>query len=357
MDRKVKFIGLLFASLSLVISSGVAAAKSDALQKYLGRNEESVESQLKSLDTKQLIEEIDAIASTEEADDKLMPFVSALFEKKNKVQDSELLKVIKDKTKAVKTREAMVDLYLHIHEKEPITAELKELLNSPDVNERVKTKIVAGARFTEKDVHLLKELIAKDDALVAFHSLKQLSKTNTNEAYTIASEILSNLDVSSKDKVSAALKSTAKYLKKQPLNHKNYAKTEEDFLNLSFKIIDTNDDTYLKDSAFFAVSELQSKKAIKKIIESNSVDKELKVFAIDQNFVTLKEILQNNPTESDIKVVIEAMNLYPIVDLAEALDNAMKTINNPQLKEEAKNAISIMKEQGVKGNEKWLDKN
>ncbi|WP_409276122.1 hypothetical protein V1499_11040 [Neobacillus sp. SCS-31] len=357
MDRKFKIIGLLFASLSLVISSGVAAAKSDALQKYLGRNEESVESQLQTLETKQLIDEIDAIASTEETDDKLMPFVSALFEKKNKVQDSELLKVIKDKTKADKTREAMVDLYLHKHEMEPITAEFKELLKSPDVNERVKTKIVAGARFTEKDVHLLKELIAKDDALVAFHSLKQLSNTNANEAFTIASEILSNLDVASKDKVSAALKSTAQYLKKHPSNHKNYAKTEEDFLNLSFKIIDTNDDAYLKDSAFFAVSDLQSKKAIKKIIESKSIDKELKVFAIDQNFATLKEMLQTNPTESDIKVVIEAMNLYPIVDLAKPLDDAIKTIKNPQLKQEANAAINLMKEQGVTGNEKWLDKN
>ncbi|WP_053366505.1 hypothetical protein [Bacillus sp. FJAT-27245] len=357
MDRKIKIIGLLFASLSLVISSGVAAAKSDALQKYLGRNEESVESQLQTLETEQLIEEIDAIASTEETDDKLMPFVSALFEKKNKVQDSQLLKVVKDKTKADKTRLAMVDLYLHKHEKEPITEELKELLKSPDINETVKTKIVAGAKFSGKDVPLLKELIAKDDALVAFHSLKQLTNANAKEAYTIASEILSNLDVAPKDKVSAALKSTAKYLKKQTPTPKNDLKAEEEFLNLSFKLIETSDDGYLKDSAFFAVSDLQSEKAMKKIIESNSVDRELKVFAIDQNFATLKKMLQTNPTESDIKVVVEAMKLYPIVDLADALENAVKTVNNPPLKQEAKDTITLMKEQGVKGNEKWLDKN
>ncbi|RDU38903.1 hypothetical protein DRW41_04940 [Neobacillus piezotolerans] len=357
MGRKIKVIGLLIAALSLVISAGVAAAKSNTLQKYLAMNEESVESELQSLDTEQLIEEIDAIASTEETDDKLMPFVAALFEKKNKVQDSQLVKIIKDKNKADKTREAMVDLYLHKHEKEPITEEMKELLKSPDVNERVKTKIVAGANFSGKDVPLLKELIAKDDALVAFHSLKQLSKTNAKEAYTISSEILSNLNVAPKDKVSAALKSTAKYLKKQSPTPNNDSKAEEDFLNISFNLIETSNDGYLKDSAFFAVSDLQSEKAMKKIIESNSVDRELKVFAIDQNFATLKKMLQTNPTESDIKVAVEAMKLYPIVDLAEALENAMKTVKNPQLKQEAKDAINLMKEQGVKGNEKWLDKN
>jgi len=178
--------------------------------------------------------------------------------------------------------------------------------------------------------------------------LKQLAKIDDEKAYIISSRILSNYKYESKEKVMASLKSTAKYLK-----HNKDKDLENEFIKLSFEIIENNDDNVLKDAALFSVSDLMSKDAISEIIKNKSVDRELKVFSIDQNFMTLKDILINNPTESDIEIVVEAMELMPIVDLLEDIEKVMDNIKDKNLQQRCKAAIENTKLNGHKGNEKW----
>jgi len=321
-------------------------------KKYLKMNENEIEESLKQLSKKQLIDELNFLTSTfkEEGDiNALIPFVSVLFQRKDEFEDSDFINVIKDDVSTITMKEIMVDLYAVKNENKSNGDEkIKQLLKEKNIDKEIKARIVANSEFSNNDINTLEVLIQEDDGILAFKSLKQLAKIDDEKAYIISSRILSNYKYESKEKVMASLKSTAKYLK-----HNKDKDLENEFIKLSFEIIENNDDNVLKDAALFSVSDLMSKDAISEIIKNKSVDRELKVFSIDQNFMTLKDILINNPTESDIEIVVEAMELMPIVDLLEDIEKVMDNIKDKNLQQRCKAAIENTKLNGHKGNEKW----
>ena len=63
----------------------------------------------------------------------------------------------------------------------------------------------------------------------------------------------------------------------------------------------------------------------------------------------------NNPSEADIKAVISAMEILPILDLIEPLKNVKANINNKILEKRCDDVLVSMKLNGRKGNVQWLD--
>lgn len=220
-----------------------------------------------------------------------------------------------------------------------------------DISNEVKAKIVADAIFTEADVSLLKSLAEQNDDILAFQSLKTLSKVNSKEAYAISQKILPNYNSKSILKVSAAQKSTVQYLKDNKIVNR------DSFMTSCLQIINNTQDASLKDSSVFALSGLNDEQSIIKIIQNNSIDTESKMFSIDQNFLTLNQILLNKPSEEAIQAVVTAMEILPIKDLIEPLENVKKDINDKNLEERCNDVLAKMKLEGIKGNVKSLDKN
>lgn len=111
----------------------------------------------------------------------------------------------------------------------------------------------------------------------------------------------------------------------------------------------------MKDSAFFATSDLRSKEAILTILKQSNVDRELIVYAIDQNFDVLNEILLNNPSLEEIELIINAMEMHPITDLYDSLNTVISTVEDDNLRERGEKALTHIKEEGTKGNHNgWI---
>ncbi|MDT9720383.1 hypothetical protein QVE09_15805 [Paenibacillus sp. ClWae2A] len=369
--KKLLLIGSS-ACLALFLSVGVAGANlGNILQKHLVEDEAVLQNNINNMSNEQLIDEIDNLATTvgqpstlaknnsvgQNEINTLIPFVSALFERKDQLKDEDILKIVADNTKTVITREALVDLYVLKHEQNKDGGELKQILLQDGIDAQVKSRIVATADFTLDDVGLLKEIIHEDDDILAFNGLKRLSNINVSEAYGISESILSNIEEQSPNKISAALRATAKYLKNESQStfQKNTVDLEADFIDTSFKIIKSSNDEVLKDSAIFAISEIGSQKAITQIIESDLVEQELKAFAVDQNFITLKEILTGNPTDDEIRIVVSALEILPIVDLVEPLSEVISSISDPDLKKRSEEVIIVAQKEGINGNYKWAE--
>ncbi|OPA79284.1 hypothetical protein BVG16_09355 [Paenibacillus selenitireducens] len=365
--RKKFLLAGISICLTLILSVGVAAANWDnILQKYLAKDEVALQNDVENMSNEQLIDEIDTLAATVDQPalnsssgksniNILIPFVSELFQRKDELKDVDILSIIADNSKTDITHESLVDLYALKHEASKDGTEIKQLLLQDEISTRVKSRIVSTANFTIEDVELLKELIQKDDGILAFNSLKRLSRIDGAESYRLSESILSNIENESNTTISAALKATANYLKdsNQSAIQKN-TNLEADFINVSLKIINTSNDPILKDSAFFAISEIGSQNAITQIIESDSVENQLKTYAIDQNFLTLKEMLTSNPTEDEIRTVLTALELLPIVDLLDPLKNVISNISDPDLKQRSEEVILLIKNEGINGNYKWV---
>lgn len=125
---------------------------------------------------------------------------------------------------------------------------------------------------------------------------------------------------------------------------------------IAFWINNSSTDAMLKDSSVFALSYMMSKDALVSIIKSESVDRELKAFSIEQNYHVIKEILEDaSCNENDIEFVIEAMEILPIVDLHDSLQNVQETIKTPELKNRCSIVLNNMQINGIKATQKWVD--
>src|SRR5690606_12081061 len=153
--------------------------------------------------------------------------------------------------------------------------------------------------------------------------------------------------------ISAALKAVSNFLTTNE-SASNYKEIEADFINQANEIMNNTKDQVLSDSAFFAISDLKSKSGLLNLLVNEDIDRELKVFAIDQNFSVIQKIL-SNPSEDEIRVVIDAMKLLPIQDLADDLKTSINKIDNQELIEQAEEVIQIMETEGVPANKKWLE--
>lgn len=79
----------------------------------------------------------------------------------------------------------------------------------------------------------------------------------------------------------------------------------------------------------------------------------MKRYGIHQNFMVLIEVLENNPSSEDIELVIEALRIYPIIEIAESLERILSQMNDEDLQQSAQNIIEFVKEEGVHANDRW----
>lgn len=79
----------------------------------------------------------------------------------------------------------------------------------------------------------------------------------------------------------------------------------------------------------------------------------MKRYGIHQNFMVLIEVLENNPSNEDIELVIEALRIYPIIEIAESLERILSQMNDEDLQQSAQNIIEFVKEEGVHANDRW----
>ncbi|UCZ51476.1 hypothetical protein LGQ02_11365 [Bacillus shivajii] len=323
--------------------------------------EVSVEN-ISELSNVDLVYEIDRIVSDHESYDdtnseNLKPHFEELTNRKKEFSQQEIIEIISEDSYSLFVQDYFVGFYIRKHEQTPdhdFTI-LNKLLKEENIDLQIKQKILEMSRFGESDMDVLKDLIQNNSNLSS-QSLVQLSRINDKMAYDISEEILTNKEQFSESEISAALRVTSVYLSENQSDEKNYLEQEKGFLSTSFSIIEDDTGQSLTEAAFFAVSDLMSKTSIRMIIESESINNSLKVFAVDQNYIVLKEIISENPTESDIQLVVEAMEILPLVDLLDDLKEIKSKIQDQDLIEKIGKVIQNIELEGVEANKKWLER-
>lgn len=356
-ERNKAALGLLCVLLCIFFVSVTANANTNGnekmtagsvIQKYAEYDEQALNEALKKLGTEELMDDIKALLR-EDFGTALIPFISELSERKDAIGEGDIISEIKDSSNSIMTQELMVDLLIWKNQDSLISDTLKQLLSDPGIDNQVKARIVSQSAFGSEDVPLLKDLIKDNDDILAFDCLKKLSNVEEKEAYTIAKEILSTPDTQSDMKISAAQKSTAKFLKND-----NDPATRKEFIEQCMDIIeDPKSGEKLKDSSMFALSDMMTKESITEIVNSDSLEQSFKVFCIDQNHEVLKEMLINSPEEKDIQVVVKAMEILPLIDLEDQLQKVQREIKDPELKAKCEKALENIKLNGTEACKKW----
>lgn len=352
-------------SIAIIVSIGFATTGDGLIKEKfqivvdMYQNKEKAIKKDRELTKYELIEEIEILVKDGEisgvTDNSLLPFATAIFEREDDFNNDEILDLIKDKKKDNTTKHVLIDLYTYKNSKEGFKEnrnELKKLLTDKSISNDLKVKILNEADVESTDEPLLIELVSSNEnGDLAFVALKKLENVNAPKAYKIAFDILKNKENETKEKVSASLKVSAEFLKK----NNDLKEEEQKFVKLSKEIMQSQEDKFLHDSAFFAISDLNSEAGVLSIVSDPKIENSLKVFAIDQNYRAIQAILRNNPSEEEISLVIDAMYIYPISELVEDLESIKNLSENPELVHKISETITFIHANGQPSNPKWED--
>lgn len=356
---------ILLLGLFLIFSVSIRTeANNKKVVKYSGFTEEELSKSLEKLTDDELINEMDEIVNElnlSDANSEIIPFANALVERKDKLNDKDIIDKIKNPELKAETKAILIDVinskesYLNNKDTQKL---LKDILKD-NVDGDIKNKIISISKFDINDIDLLKEFI-DNGGETAFHALNALGKVDIAQAYEISRDIISNKKNKSSEEIKGAILNSCKYFKENNKNNKNnigknVSEEEKKLYEELIYIFNESDDKNIKDASIFSMSDTRSPIAIKEILNQKNIDKDVRLFAIDQNYMILEEILKNNPSEDDIYMVISAMKELPINNLKDEFDNILSNISNDKLKKEINNVIDIINLQGRDGNEKWLD--
>lgn len=327
--------------------------------KYSKMTEKEIKDELKKLKSEELIVEVDKIASEGELlndYNSVILVASSLIEREDEFKKSEIIDMIESNDLNLQTKEILIDLYDYKSSKYKDSEEdLKNLLYKEDLDDTLKQRIVNFADFNFNDIPVLEDLIS-DGGLNSFYSLKKLSKLDSEKAYKISENIISNYKSKSGEEISGAILVKSNYLKEKNKKKLDVTKETEDFLGEALQIFNETNDLSIKDAIAYSISDVRSEKTIKNLIKNYNLDKEVKMFAIDQNYMVLEDILKNNPSEEDIYMVIECMKVLPINDFKDEFENLLKASSDKNLIKEINNILTLINQEGINANKKWLEK-
>lgn len=357
-----KFIKILIIGISITtitITSVIANAQSnfDKTKKYSEMSEKEIKNELNKLDSDDLVSEVNKVmAEGKIVNDynSTIPVVSALADRKDELKNNEIIDMIKSNKFNLETKEVLVDIYNNKSSIDKNDKELKDLLYEDEIDDKLKQRITNIVEFNSEDMPLLEGMINKG-GLNAFYALKGASKIDTKKAYEISKNIIANNKNKTEEEVSGAILVTSKYLKEKKNNKENINKEMEEFLDESLEIFNDSSNRSIKDAIAYSISDIKSEKTIKSLLKDYKLDNEVKMFAIDQNYMILENILKNNPSEDDIYMVIESMKTLPIKDFEDEFKGLLESQSNNKLLKEINSVLDLINKQGIDANKKWLE--
>lgn len=279
----------------------------------------------------------------------LSPYLLALIEKEAEFTENQLIERMRDEETDSGLESALLRMLMNKNEK---AADFIPLLNDDGIRQETKESIVALGNFSKAE---LGEIFSSYNDGIAIMAMKRIAPLDAGMALELASPLLlsPHQDISD-EKTIAAFLGVARYFE----YHSRDGEDEEFDIALKDKIgaaikeiYKTSSNNHLKDQAIYAMARMKDYDLFAYIIDSEDVDLELKVSATESNVDLMIERISTARTYDDIRVILYAMKLYPIIEVGTALESSL-AYHQLETNKEVTELIEFIKNNGVKRDEK-----
>ena len=266
---------------------------------------------------------------------------SALFEElwsRRDALDRDLaVAAIVDPTTEEATREILVDCLAGSEERVPLPADMRKVLTDHGVDDETMARIVLSFEFSGPDDVALLTRLTSEDSVVGFDAMKVLARISPATAQKIAVAIMLRGSAESDLRLSAAFKTlVGTDYTDNPANRVSLVRQLTSFMDSTASSED------LRDSALFALSDMQSLDAIKALLGSKRADPGLVGGAIDENATVLLTSLNSTTDPATLALVAEAMTLHPVCEFGDPLQAALQRVQavTPDRRSDLANSVA-----------------
>ena len=313
--------------LLIVLPAAVAAASvpficSWSEMRMLNKPEEKVYTQMKKLSSTKLIKKINRIdLKLPSMEDKtnLVPLYRALIDKSGEFSDEQLIDMIKDSETLYGIDCAFIEMYV----KEGYDPQkLSALLDDPDIADETKEYIVLNNSYT---VDELCDIFRKHNGRSAVIAMQKIVGQDAETALKLADDILdadSSTNISDEKYIAVCLGIANYYGQRNDLDITDPMK--ENYVSVLKRIFEQCDSENVKDQAIYALGRICDYDLFTWIIENDKIDFLLKVSVIERNVALMKKQIALSESEDDIRTILKAMELHPVTEIADSLNEAIE---------------------------------
>ena len=335
----------VFSAIPSSAYSGILRKEVEIPRKYAGMSMDEICREEKKLPSEELISEIKKVEKIDSSAENtyLLTMLAALKEKDTHFSKGELLQMIQDPETGNGLNETLVQIYA---DENLDRKGLIQLLDNDNIDLQKKETIVCLAQLSQEE---LSDVFEKHDNILSVRAMQQIAVNDNKKAIQLARPILNNVKGQSDEKlISACLGAASYYENNTGLKIRSFELEKKNTIGTMKKIFLESENDLVKDQAFYAMSRICDYDTFSYMIESDEVDFDLKVTAIERNIGKMIEQIEKASSKKDVQVILKAMKLHPICEVGEQLQKAVDSGKITSDKEIAA-TIDYVKNEGLKG--------
>lgn len=344
--KKIKYIlaGLVLAA-AAVTAAATEIQRAD--RRLLRASEEEVYSAVRDWSTGKLIRRINRIEKKlPEMPDKtaLLPLLNVLTERADEFTEDSLIEQIKRKETLAGIEEAFVQMYAA---GDYDNGRMLALLSDEDICGDTKEYITSQCDFTAAE---LSEIFRSTDGRTAAIAIKRLSAEDSGTAMQLVREF-TEADSIPEEKYAAICLGIAQYYEKHR-EPEDMAAMKDIYIPMMKKILAEGQSRTVRDQAVYAMGRICDYELFTWLIENDSIDRSLKLSVTERNYRPMKRWIEAAESEEDIRAVLEAMQISPILEIADSLEEAIEQGRLAD-SESLRSVIGYIKEKGIPAVDKY----
>ena len=341
MKQKKLLAAVLLSAAAIGISVPLLLKLSD--RRLLTMPEDAAYAEMQKRSAGQLIRKINRLEKKlPSMEDKtaLLPLYAALIDKADEFSAEQLIAQIKRKKTLAGIESAFVEMYAADGYD---SAGMLELLDDPELAEETKEHIVSHCDFSAAE---LCDIFRSSDGRTAVIAIQKLAASDSEQAMALVQEFVSDDSAArSNDQNIAVCLGIAQYYE----DHRDTPEGEEMkriYVPMIQKIFEQSGDTLVQNQAVYALGRMCDYDLFKWVIEHDRIDFYTKISVIERNVRLMQTQIASAESEEDIRAVIEAMQLHPVLDVGEALQEAIDQ-GRLSVSDELTALIAHIREEGV----------
>ena len=315
------------------------------------KSEDEIYARMKKVSSEKLIKKINRFEKKLPAmPDKteLLPFYTALMERAGDYSAEELIELIRDQDTLAGIETVLVKMYAADGYD---SSSIRPLLDDPEIDENTKSCIVSNCGFSKDD---LCDIFRKYDGLTAVTAMKKLSGADSAAAMSLVDEFAKS-GSNSDEKYQSVCLGIAQYYEEHHTPEDIHT-MQTAYIPMLKQIYEQNQSPLVRDQAVYAMARICDYELFTWLIENENIDDTLKISVIERNYRLMKDQVGRAKSEEDIRAVIDAMRILPMIEIADEMQNAVDAGSLPA-SEELLSLIDESRREGVHAidkYEKWI---
>jgi hypothetical protein len=277
---------------------------------------------------------------------KLLPLYTALIERSDEFSEEQLVSLIRKKETLSGIDEAFVAMY-SAEGYDP--SKMMDLLHDPEIADHTKTYITAHCDFS---VGELSEIFRSNDGKAATFAIQRITVKDSDTAMQLIREFVNSDSgsISEEKSISICLGIAGYY--EENRTPEDIEAMKNIYIPMIKRIFEEDQSPLVKDQAIYALGRICDYDLFAWLIENEKIDKELKISVIQRNYRPMKRWIEAAKSANEIQAVLEAMQILPTLEIADALETAMQQGNLAQT-DEMLSLIKHIRENGIHAIDKY----